>query len=167
MQADKISYDAAKEFAPFLRGSNDRATLKNVWRFVRENIRYVRDPEHEEVVKTPGCTLSEGKADCKSMTVLVGSILRALGYDFVYRVAFYDKRTPQQGHIYSVVHLDGEVIVVDPVHDTFDEELHAWKFNDYTPAGSAGLGSIPRRTGLFSNPLTWAVVAAFILLIND
>ena len=166
LHADKHSLGAADEFAPFLRGANDLDTLRNVYHFVRQNIRYVRDPENEEIIKTPGCTLAEGKGDCKSMTILTGSLLRGLGYTFSYRVAFYDRRYPQQGHIYSVVDLDGQHIIIDPVHDTFNEELEAWKTKDYTPVGSAGIGAIPKKSFGY-NLITAAGLLALILLLHD
>lgn len=140
--ADEISVGDTERFAKNLRGKDHMITLRNVYDFVRDNIRYVRDPEDEEIIKTPGCTIAEGKGDCKSMTILVGSLLRDLGYSFFYRVAFYDPEYPQQGHIYAIAVIDGKEIVVDPVYHKFNEQLPTWKHKDYSPVANATIGSL-------------------------
>lgn len=169
IHADKLSVGSTKKFAPHLKGATDLATLENVYHFVRDHIRYVRDPDNEEIIKTPGCTIAEGKADCKSMTVLTGSLLRDLGFQFVYRVAFYDPRQPQQGHIYSVVQLGGKKVIVDPVHEKFNYEITPWKFQDYTPYGIsqvAGLGALLPELGR-SYYLPLLALLGISLLLHD
>lgn len=142
LYADQQSVASTDRFAPFLRGSTDMATLENIYRFVRSNIKYKRDKPRKEVVRTPGCTIKVKHGDCKSMTVLTGALLRSLGYDFSYKVAFYDPAEPGQGHIYSVVSLGRKKVIVDPVHYRFNEEVPYWKAKTYPVSKETGIGGI-------------------------
>ncbi len=129
--------------AESLRRRNDRETLRAVWSFVKDNIRYVRDPIGHELVKSPGAMWESKSGDCKSFSVMIGSILRCLGFRYFYRVARYDPKKPEMGHIYPVAIVDGRKIIVDAVHDNFDEEYDYWKKQDYEPGGTASLGAAP------------------------
>lgn len=132
MYADQQSRQSTERFARFLKGPTDHDTLYNVWRFVRKNIRYVKDAPFKEVVRTPGCTIAVKKGDCKSMTVMVGALVRSLGYRFQYKVVFYDAGNPEAGHIYTVVFLPGgEKVIVDPVYHEFNVELPYWSSQIY------------------------------------
>lgn len=134
LKADQRSKEFTARFAPFLRGSSPEQTLKNVWSFVRKYIRYEKDRSGDERIKSPGKTWEDKYGDCKSMSVMVGSLLKNLGFRYFYRVAFYDKDNPEQGHIYPVAILPGgEMIVVDAVHYVFDEEVEFWRASDYDP----------------------------------
>lgn len=136
LEADRLSAVFTKPFARFLRQSSDIGTLKQVWTFVKKNIRYVRDSPGHEVIKSPGKTWQDRRigSDCKSFSVMIGSLLKNLGYAYFYRVAFYDPATPDQGHIYPVAVLpSGRKVVVDAVHRTFNEEVPFWKAYDYHP----------------------------------
>jgi hypothetical protein len=136
MQADELSQPFTARFAKFLRGKNDLQTLKNVWAFVKENITYRRDQPGDEVVKSPGALWETKVGDCKSFSVMIGSILNNLGYNYKYRVAFYNPLQPNQGHIYPVVVLDdGTEIIVDAVHEKFNKQAKYWKATDYFPGG--------------------------------
>lgn len=156
MQADALSRPFTKRFARSLRGKNDLDTLRNVWAFVKDNIEYQRDKPGSEVVKSPGALWESRVGDCKSFSVMIGSLLGNLGYTYKYRVAFYSPATPEQGHIYPVAILpDGREVIVDAVHTRFNAEAKYWKAYDYEPASGkrkkasrlAGLG-IPLEQGM-------------------
>lgn len=157
MHADHYSKNATKDFVRFVKGKTDMETLRNIYTFVRRTIRYERDEEGHEVVNTPGCTVYYSKGDCKSMSVLTGSILRDLGYRFKYRTAFYDPDEPQQGHIYAVVDLNGKEVIVDPVHWRFNTEEPYWRVDDYPVTSGAGLSGISRRPWGW---MEWGIAAA-------
>lgn len=134
LYADKQSQPFTDQYAPMLRVSTDMGTLTNVWAFVRDNIRYVQDDWGEEIIKSPGRTWQDQEGDCKSMSVMVGSLAQNLGYSYFYRVAFYDPDRPNAGHIYPVVVLNnGTQVIVDPVNDRFNHEYRYWKKQDYQP----------------------------------
>jgi hypothetical protein len=134
LRADTMSANFTARFAPYLKGSTDQDTLRNVWQFVRKYIRYQKDRSGNEIIKSPGRTWADKYGDCKSMSVMVASLVKNLGYEYFYRVAFYDPNNPEQGHIYPVAVLPGgELVVVDAVHHTYNEEVTYWKAYDYNP----------------------------------
>lgn len=142
LHADKLAAPFTKDFAESLRGADDLETLKNIWSFTRREIEYVKDKPGHEIVKSPGQTWKDRKGDCKSHTVFIGSILKNLGYPYIYRVAFYDRKNPEQGHIYAIAILpDGRRVVVDSVNDRFNHEHTYWKKKDY-PRQPAEIGAI-------------------------
>ncbi len=71
------------DLASELKGENDYETGRNIWRWVKNNIKYEPDGLIEraygldvEQVRTPARTIADGKGDCDCMTVLIGSLLK-------------------------------------------------------------------------------------------
>ncbi len=54
--------------------------VKDLHRFVRDNIRYVRDIRGIETLQTPDKTLEFGQGDCDDKSVLLASLLEAIGH---------------------------------------------------------------------------------------
>lgn len=166
LYADQRGSAFTARLAPHLSAKNDYETLRNIWKFTRKHIRYRRDRAGRELVKSPGATIQDGYADCKSMSVFIGSILRNLGFDYFYRVARYDPATPEQGHIYPIVVLPGgKKVVVDAVNNRFDQEYEYWRKQDYSPraalpasavSGSEGDAAVPPK----SNTAVWIALFA-------
>lgn len=161
LNADQVSASFTKKFAGSLVGRNKRQTLKNIWSFVKNEIEYRRDEAGYEVIKSPGRTWKDRHGDCKSFSVFIGAILQNLGIKYKYRVAFYDPKTPEQGHIYPVALIGGKEIILDAVHNRFDEEVRYWKKKDYWPrrTGISGVGEAPKTA-----PWALLLIAAILLL---
>lgn len=56
------------------------AQMKALQHFVRDRIRYVRDPENAEMVQTPKRTLEIGTGDCDDKSVLLAALLASVGF---------------------------------------------------------------------------------------
>lgn len=130
-----------------LRGANDYATLRNVYWFVKDNIRYKADePGHEEV-RSPGYLFQTRQGDCKSMTLAMAAICRALGIPFRYRFIKQSSKSNFH-HTYLVAVLPGgREVVLDAVNNGFDREFNFSKKLDLRPgqpipAGISGIGNI-------------------------
>lgn len=54
--------------------------VKSLHEFVRDNIRYVRDPVSVELVQTPEATLDIGQGDCDDKSTLLAALLDATGH---------------------------------------------------------------------------------------
>lgn len=124
-EADKyIDQDGAQ----CLRGEDDYETLRNVWRFVKSNLRYKTDRSGREVVKSPAALFALKSGDCKSFSISEAAILRTLGFKGIrYRFAAYDNSN-QVTHVYIVCKLKGKDVVLDAVHTRFDDEVpYSWK----------------------------------------
>lgn len=162
LHADAKGSYFVEGMAESLHRNTDRETLRAVWHFVKDNIRYVRDPLGHELVKSPGAMWASKTGDCKSFSVTIGSLLRCLGYKYFYRVARYDPKHPEMGHIYPVVVVNGREIIVDAVHDHFDREYDYWKKQDYTPQGMAAIGTAPGSNK--NTVLALGLLAALVLI---
>jgi len=57
-----------------------------LFKYVRKNVRYTRDIANIEVFRRPGRTLELKIGDCDDMTILLGSLLGAVGYPVIIRV---------------------------------------------------------------------------------
>jgi Transglutaminase-like superfamily len=119
-----------KKLAGLLRGSNDRETCKNVYNFVRLNVKYVKDDISNDTVKSAIATLFDGFGDCKSMTLLSGAILRELGIFYKIRFTAYDA-TKQVTHVYLIAFADGKDTIIDCVFYLFDSEVPFKYYEDY------------------------------------
>lgn len=159
--ADKVGRFYTEKFAAKLKRSDDYQTLENIWDFVKEHIKYIVDIPGHEKIKSPGATWKDKFGDCKSHSVLVGSLLHNLGFDFVYRVAFYDAAHPELGHIYCVAVLDGKEVIVDTVNTAFDKQEPYWKAFDYSPHS----GKKVQISGIKSGNWLWAGGLAGILFL--
>lgn len=72
---------------------------KRLHAFVRDRIRYVRDPEGRELVQTPQATLGIGQGDCDDKATLLASLLMATGHPVRF-VAVAVGPNPNLSHVY-------------------------------------------------------------------
>lgn len=98
-----------------LVASSDPYTAShNIWEWVIQNIRYKKDPEGEQWIKTPSRLIYDGCGDCKSMTILICAVLSRLGIKNKFRFVSYD-RTRNYTHVYPVAIIEKEEIPLDAV----------------------------------------------------
>jgi transglutaminase-like putative cysteine protease len=71
----------ARALTQSLRQKDYYGEIRVLHEFVRDSIRYVKDPVGVETVATPDQTLAIGQGDCDDKAVLVASLLEALGHD--------------------------------------------------------------------------------------
>lgn len=128
--------------AQCLRGSNDYETLRNVWRFVKSNVRYRVDRQGKEVVKSPAALFSLRVGDCKSFSISEAALLRALGFKGIrYRFAAYGSNKAVS-HVYIVCKSGGQDVILDAVFGQFDaEDRYTWK-KDIPAAKASGISGI-------------------------
>jgi len=154
--AEILAEDAEKDHTNFyrlaqsLKGKSQTQTLKNVWAFVRKNVRYIEDGRIEKV-KSPARTLADGFGDCKSMALLSGALIKNLGFPYRYRVARYDPNNPEQGHIYVITEAERKKTILDPVHSVFNKEEKFWKKMDTQIQRLRGINQIPENVQLANN----------------
>jgi hypothetical protein len=111
----------AAEIMPIVRGTAENlirrcsGSVCEVWslfEFVRRKVRYTRDPYRREFIKTPEVHLRQifetgmGFGDCDDFTVLLGALLRSIGY----AVRIVVIRSPwnkkdEFNHVFLEVHL--------------------------------------------------------------
>jgi len=163
---DRLSRGFTEKLAPALKGRDLKDTLNNVFWFVKDNIKYSIDEPGHEIVKSPGATWAENYADCKSLSVFIGSLLQNLGIRYVYRFASY--APGDVTHVYPVAFLpSGRPVIMDTVNVGFDLEEPYRKAFDIDPK-TGHKAKINGKKSVFSYVL--GVVVALIaasLLITD
>jgi len=115
----------SKKRASIFKGKDNKETCRNIWSFLKHNIKYVEDSVHFQDIKLPDRLVKERKGDCKSYSMFTGSILECLGipYKFAY-TSYTNSKTPQ--HVYVQTD-DG--IIVDAVWRKFnDEKPYTYKY---------------------------------------
>jgi hypothetical protein len=99
--ADLKSGECTKKFAKFLKGKTIKETCKNIFNFLKNNIKYIKDIEGVQDIKSPCKTFYDGFADCKSLSIFAASILKNLKIPYKYRLASYSElKIPT--HIYVI-----------------------------------------------------------------
>lgn len=107
----------------------------NIWVWVIDNIRYVKDPDGQQWIKTPARLIYDGCGDCKSMSILICSALSKMGIKNKFRFTSYDGSS-NYTHVYPVAVIDGKELPVDAVAmiqrgTPFGEQVEYSKNKDY------------------------------------
>lgn len=148
----RIMRDAANK----LQDADPYQTLYNVWAFVKDNIKYKADTPGHEKIKDPGYLYHYGEGDCKSFSLMIGSILRNYkNIGFSYRFVSYQNQN-DYSHVYVIAFIKGikRAIIVDAVHSKFDDEVPYTMKKDYSMTKISHLHGIIRG----ANPSTTSVV---------
>ena len=96
----------------YLRGTDTESTVQNIWNFVARYIKYTKDDDGCEELRTPLRTLYDQMGDCDCYSALIASICENLNLPYDIRIAEYYNRGYYQ-HVYIII--DG--YVCDPVID--------------------------------------------------
>lgn len=105
--------------------NNKKGEAESVFAFVRDNVRYTRDPAGFEYMQTPPVMLEdirmyqEGKGDrpagdCDDMTLLSLSLLKSIGFNVAIKVvSFHNHR--KFSHVYGLVQIGHDWVPFDCV----------------------------------------------------
>lgn len=82
-----------------------------VTQWIRDNIRYTRDPFQRETVQAAHVTLRDGHGDCDDMSILGASLLGSIGHNTQFKIVGKDK----PAHVFIEVNIPGRGwIISDP-----------------------------------------------------
>ena len=131
-------------FSNSLRGNTTEETCYNVWKFIKDHIRYQVDKGGDQYVQTPAALWQSKVGDCKSFAVFAASILHNLGIDGVIRFVSYDVKDKIPKHVYVVV--NGIVIDPTPYGKTvyWNTEFNPKHIYDYSMSELAMISGIRR-----------------------
>lgn len=113
----------ARHILEGVRVNNKRGEAEAIHNFVRDHVRYTRDPYGWEYIQTPPVLLEgirkylQGESprpigDCDDMTVLSLSLMRAVGFPVMIKVAGYNE---YYSHVYGLVFVGHDWLVTDTV----------------------------------------------------
>lgn len=143
--------ELASTLARPFRADDWRGRAQVLHRFVRDGIRYQRDPNRREQIADPLVTLRRGYDDCDGKVALFVSLARALGLDAdiwpVWRPGSEGTSDPELEHVQSAVRWPRSAQGATLTHDGADvldaPPGRGWLVSDPTIAG-AELGVDPR-----------------------
>jgi transglutaminase-like putative cysteine protease len=97
-------------------GHDFAGEMDALFRFVRDRIRYAKDPVGIEDLQSPRFTLENRTGDCDDKATLLASLLLAIGHpaDVRFRVIGTHPLSEQFSHVYVVVNANGRRIALDP-----------------------------------------------------
>ena len=119
-------------------GTDPKETAKNVFNYLKKNVKYNIEPEDLQTVKSPAAIIATGNigSDCKNYALFANGILDAYrrnelqNFDLYYRFASYEltDNTPQ--HVFAVMVSDGQEIWIDPVLSFFNQQKKPYFYTD-------------------------------------
>ena len=104
--------------ASIFKGKDEMETCRNIWSFLKHNIKYVEDSVHFQDIRLPDRLVKDRKGDCKSFAMFTAGILQNLSIPCKLVFTSYTaNKTP--GHVY--VETDSGIII-DAVWKKFNSE---------------------------------------------
>jgi hypothetical protein len=129
----------AKKIVANVEVNNKKGEAAVIFSFVRDNVRYTKDPMGFEYIQTPPVLLEDigqyikGRSerpagDCDDMCVLSLSLLKSIGFPVAIKVvSFQDHK--RFGHVYGLVQIGHDWVPIDCVRP--DREL-GWESQGHT-----------------------------------
>lgn len=148
--------DFSRQFSP------DRAGMRDLWNWVKANIKYKEDPLGVQWIKEPARLWHDRVGDCKSYTLFIVSVLENLGLGYHIKFVNTEKRGSRiVNHVYPVAVMgDGEEVTIDAVHKKFDDEHPFFYSKIYNMA------DIYRLSGIGNTSAAAAEIEAYRSAIN-
>lgn len=141
----------------YFRGYSDEQTAKNIFDFLKRNIRYVIESEDQQLVRSPAAILHQAESDCKCYSLFIAGICDSLKIPFTYRFASYKSNQKNPAHVFVVIHPDtNREIWCDPVLSYFNYKKPYYYKLDKKPKKMAvysisGIGAAPKRKKILKN----------------
>lgn len=112
------SVKETKKIAPYFKGSSIKETCLNIYNFLRNKIKYEKDPDGYQFIKTPRRFLNDNTGDCKSFSLFAAGILKNLypNNDVFLRYASYNNvKIPS--HVYTIIKDKNFIYICDGVYN--------------------------------------------------
>lgn len=150
---------ALKQVAPIAqqyKGSSITDTAYNIWSYLRNQIRYVKDSTQAQLIRLPKRFVADAEGDCKSYSLFAASLLKSIYPEstVVIRYAGYLPYSNIPTHVYTaIIDAQGQETIVDGVYKHFNKEKpytykKDYKMNVYTLAGHDGInGGLFKKIG--------------------
>lgn len=179
----KYAGDYSK-ISSFFLGSTPYQTCKNIWTFLKKNVKYKIESEDRQTIKSPAAIIATGKttgSDCKNLSLLTAGILQDLqrkglqNIPFVFRFSSYKLFNNVPEHVFIVAYPGTKKeIWIDAVLNEFDYKKNYTYKIDKKPmlVGIAGIGAVKKQTILKKGTKVVLKVAAapartaFLLLVG-
>lgn len=108
----RVIRDKAMALTQGLKQKDYLGEAARLFLFVRDEVRYSRDPVGVEWLQHPELTLSQQAGDCDDKTTLLAALLRAVGHPV--KLVAIGFRPGQFAHVYPEVLIKGHWIPLEP-----------------------------------------------------
>jgi len=153
----KYSKDYDK-ISSFFIGSTPKQTARNIYNFLKENVKYRVEPENKQTIKSPAAIIATGHttgSDCKNYSLFIAGIINSLAWmklqkiPFCFRFSSYKYFSEVPEHVFVVLYPGtNKEIWIDPVLNSFDNKKAFTYKIDKTPknmlVGISGIGAAPK-----------------------
>lgn len=126
----KESKEQADIIAPMIKGSTKINSLKNMFTFCKNNIKYKKESKDIQTARTLGRILKMKEGDCKHYTTTIASLCKSLNIPIKLRLISQDLFSNEPTHIYCVSKLNGVDYIIDPVLTEFNKQANYTKKYD-------------------------------------
>jgi len=143
---DPLIRNTALEIIASMPARDSSAEIEAIFFWVKQNIRFTKDPYQIELISNPLRTLELKAGDCDDLAILLSSLLRSIGYNTRFKVVSA-KASGKLHHVYTQAYFSGTWISLDPTEE-------------YSSVGKEPLGITRekiyggnmRNLGMFENP---------------
>jgi hypothetical protein len=142
---DPAVLDKASNLVGGLSALNYAGQAQALWMYVRNCILYLEDPRNDDHFQSPAVTMQRQAGDCDDQVILLGSLLRAIGFQvrlvFVFRNPPQDYTSDFPDHVYLDVNMehgaDGPIWVTAETIPTPDDHggFYVARFGTSFPHG--------------------------------
>ncbi|MGB1205337.1 MAG: hypothetical protein ACPG5B_06820 [Chitinophagales bacterium] len=151
--ADPNAAKQTEAYSEYLRqkyGTKYKKLFKEVWQELRK-MQYVEDSEASQDIKLPSALFTIGHGDCKSYSLFVAAICQNLQIPYSYRFTNYEAKLKEARHVYVIVHLKNQDIIVDGVWNRYNnEKIYNW-VQDYNMGRVRKIGRVRNGSGTQSH----------------
>lgn len=131
-----------KKISKNFKGVNITDSANNIWNYLKDNIRYLKDDDNYQVIKYPSALLNDKTGDCKSLALFSASILSNLKIPYVIRYVNQTGGTIPR-HVYIVAFDENnEEVIIDAVWNYFNDEPPQIKYKKDYNYNTKSVGSI-------------------------
>jgi len=121
-QSNDIRQLAASLLEGEAAGTLKKSHADTIFKYVQERIKYIDDVDQIETIQDAHVTLTNGFGDCDDMVILLGSLLRAVGFP-VAIVAAQMTGFEDYNHVYLMTYTDQGFVSYDA---TNKEQAPGW-----------------------------------------
>lgn len=129
-RAEYNSRATSKKLATFFKSDNALTTCAKVWLFLRKEIYYNAEPNHDQTAKTINRFIVDGYGDCKHFATFAVGVLNACNIPCWFTLVGQDETVRKPNHAYATALVDKKLVVIDPCRKKFNDECkHFYKWN--------------------------------------
>jgi hypothetical protein len=113
--------DQYNKISSYFKGYSNEQTARNIFDFLKRNIRYVIENEDQQLLRSAAAILYQAQSDCKCYSLFIGGICQSLNIPFCFRFASYRYGQKNPQHVFVVINPDTKnEIWCDPVLSYFN-----------------------------------------------